>query len=77
MDDRHFNYIKKIEKKGGVSLCRLAINNKWRLSWWTSRSFLESCLVLATTLSKSGDFQLVFSRDMANCFLKKSQKSLC
>ncbi len=54
-------------------------SSKWRLSWRTSRSFLESCLVLPTysnTLSKSGAFQPLFLQIWR--FKKKnSQNSLC
>ncbi len=39
-----FKFLEDVYWRGSSAL----ISNKWRLSWWTSRSFLESCLVLAT-----------------------------
>jgi hypothetical protein len=69
-----FKFLKYVHWLGSSPL----ISKKWRLFLWTSKSFSESCLDLATymnTLSKSGDFHSLFYQDMA-IFLK-SEKSLC
>ncbi len=63
-----FKFFKQVHQLGSST----SISNKQRLSWWTSRFFLESCLTLATynnTLFKFSNFQFFFPQDMGIFFL--------
>ncbi len=58
------------------------ISSKWRLSLWTSRSFLESCLVLATCKNTVQIWQLLafvflFFLNIWRSFKENSPKALC
>jgi len=64
-----FKFLKQVHWLESSAL----ISSKWRLSWWTSRSFLESSLVLATSqffLSKYGEF---YFSNLKNSFCRTRQ----